>query len=287
MAKIIKTAKLPSQIWRPGPYIYFYDGKCGGINEEYVKYINYLAAKYKDLNVLQIDWDDKLKFQPRTQPCELNKIYLFNNGIEIECLSLPQKEEIFKLFENAIKLYNLHVERKARNFGSKPLKYIRENSNDIITEPQNLPKRYTYRIKSRRNSMLKTKIEIDKDDVISLMEQYKINNGANKTQIIDDKILPKGENFKLSMNGNKINKNKNIVILSSNWFHDVKVSNLPIDILSNNHFQKQEKNPKIINKKIGLNSKRSRSQSPQSVYFNNKIDDKRHISKRSRSESPK
>lgn len=77
MAKLIEAKPLRYLLWRTGPYIYFYDGKCVYFNKVLVNIMNKMASNHLDLKVFVIYWKKKLDFYPCTPYEEMNTVYLF------------------------------------------------------------------------------------------------------------------------------------------------------------------------------------------------------------------
>lgn len=160
MAILVNTQKIGIFLNRNGPYLYFYDGKCGGVNGEIVKFGNVFASRYPKLKVFQVDWYDKITKHPFTDPSEMNKMYLYSFGNKIEEKLIKDKQTIDFIFKRTVECYNEHIEIKIHKQGSKIKNYY-QKSNQL--HPQlliNTAKTRQYHILARRRALALEKISI-------------------------------------------------------------------------------------------------------------------------------
>lgn len=201
--------KLRKHLWRYGPFIYFYNGNGEAENKPIYEKIQEMAKTYYKLNIFEINFLDKMIYNPFTLSEESNNVYLYCCGILVEKLQKPDKKEIEELFIKAVKYHNQVLERKAKNVGTQPkIDYFDRNydTNQIRTR---------YRLMNvKRNYLLKGKIKLPPN----LDNEYsKCDN-----QLKLENLTPK-DNF---VNSPTISK-----ISSKPWFHDVKIHDLPTEIM--------------------------------------------------------
>lgn len=100
----IDTTGLGRTLYRRGPYIYCFDGKCGGTNKEIVDYINDMAIKFPMIKVFRADWNDKIRKHPLTSIEEMNKVFIYYNGSKCNEKYIPSKETINLLFAETVNI---------------------------------------------------------------------------------------------------------------------------------------------------------------------------------------
>lgn len=221
MIESVPAKKLIYFLWRTGPYMYFFDGEIEGKNFEVRKYLEKMAFKYSKLRILKVDWEDKKKYICWTLPGECNRIYLYFGGEKIDDIILSDKETIDRFFEKAIKFYNISIDKKVENIGTKPMFYIKNFENPT----NNQKRKYIREINTiyKKNYISKRKIEMKDEknlEYIYLQNYFQIQKIFRNNQMsIKAPKNSKGVVEKLEF-GKK-------------WFHDVRISDLPDQIFSN------------------------------------------------------
>lgn len=131
MAKKIHPKRLGFYLWNDGPYIYFFNGKCFGVNREIVNYLNFKANSFKMIKVLQIEWSHYLSFNPLSLPELMNNVYVYFEGEQKFELKAPGKEEIDSIFTECIEYYNTKIDKLVKNIGSK--KKLEKSEESLIS----------------------------------------------------------------------------------------------------------------------------------------------------------
>lgn len=229
MAIFIGIQGLGQYLHRRGPYLYFYDGKCKGINEEIVKHSNEISLQFKMLKVFQVDWLDKRGQYPFTPKEEMNTMYLYYDGLKVEEKHNPDKQTIEYLFLKAVEYFNLNLDRKIANIGSKPF-LINKNEQPILRKKlidQKLPER-------KRRWLLRKKIILSDDNSEDLV---KINNEFYISKIIKSHNKPKSNLATLGiddLNRNKVQKAKKKFLSTKTHFQSTDIKNKLIKKCLNN-----------------------------------------------------
>lgn len=240
MAVLIDIEKLAHQLWRTGPYIYFYDGKYGRINQEYLKYIDELALKYKKLKVFKVDWNNKITFQPLTPLSEMKKIYLYFEGVKKEEKTITDREILNSIFGKAILYYNKFIDLRLKNIGTKQRKNHCSYGHLSPAQFQKVILKNEQNIKNYRTCLIRSKINIEKEDFSKF--PYIRNDYSVKEKVMTNHIS-RSPVVRI-MNKTFVDKNKNINGIqkykNSSWYNDATISDLPIEILSNENDKKPE-----------------------------------------------
>lgn len=167
MAIKVNPKSLKLYLWNDGPYIYFYDGNCGGINYKNLQYLNSKAKNYKIVKVLQIEWSEQLIFDYLTPKDAINTIYVYFQGEIKFKLNSPSFDEIDFVFLKCLEFHNNKIEKQVKNVGKRLEKWCRERN--IMKNSNNNSKILEYlspNLKYRRKYILKKKIEIKPDEKI-------------------------------------------------------------------------------------------------------------------------
>lgn len=251
MAELLEYNSLKRYIWRPGPYIYYYDNKKERKNQDIVDYVDEMACKFSTLKVFKIDWCEKVMNKNFISPDEINKIYLYFEGRKKEELFIDNRETIDYLFYKAIEYYNIHVEKKVANLGSRPFSNakLKPIEHKIITKPRI---RYPDTIlRNRQTYLLKKKIEIP-DHL-----KAKFSKFNNITECKNNYLYKYNVEQACYINKRNIITNKNS--LKPKWFHDVSVSDLPIDIISDHCKKFSESENSNENQKLNVGNSKFKS----------------------------
>lgn len=118
MVILLNPNVLAKYLWKTGPYIYFFNGACGGANAEIVKYINHLSDLHPKLKIFQIDWKEQQRYCRKFFQ-ELNKVFLYFEGEKKFEVFNPTKKEIEFLFLKCTEYYNENLKNKIKNIGAK------------------------------------------------------------------------------------------------------------------------------------------------------------------------
>lgn len=230
MANKIQANKLDWFLWRPGPYIYFYNGNCGGLNSKIVENMNKMANKFQNLFVYEIDWKDIMEYRPYTKIKEKNSIFLYFNGKMIEDISKPDMVTINSLFEKAIEFYNSNIERRIKNVGMKSLRL--ELAKKVpLTKTENYKlNRCKMEMEWRRKNLQKQKIIKDPEPEKTLNIQFKSHSAKNLVVMVRKK--PSKSTIKISKKVNKYDIGGVEVYRKRPWFCDAEMKDLPLEIFS-------------------------------------------------------
>lgn len=229
MSKSIDAKDLYFHIWRQGPYIIFYNGKCEGYNSELVSQMNKMSFLNPKLHVFEIDWKNQKDIHPSLEICVMNTVYLHYKGKEEYKEFCPNEEKINKLFKKAVDLYNLNIETKAKNTGSICLE--NNKSKQTIKDKHLLNRRLTL-IKYRKKSILRKIIEFHEDKIENHLEIRNNSDSIKKTNRVP-KIEKKTKKLLLPSINNLEMKSK-IIPSKQAWFQNVQVTDLPSDLLQSN-----------------------------------------------------
>lgn len=171
----LEPIKLSVYLWRWGPFIYFFNGECRGPNEEIVKYMNAMACVYPKLKVFEIQWKKQISRFPKTPFENLNKIYLYFDGLERMNETKPNENQIRNIFNTAVEFHNLKIERLANNVGTKGPRTtdtsIEDSQKEKVFYGMSLSE-----IRRNRNKYLGMKIEKLNNDEIEKILFEKIQN---------------------------------------------------------------------------------------------------------------
>lgn len=225
--------KLKRHLWHKGPYMYFYNGYGSTVNENIVLNMTKMSSKHPKLTIFEINWKDQIYFDPNSSEKLINQVFLYFNRKLIAKKTKPNKNEIKRLFNKAIVFHNEHMEIKAKNLGTRPrtirfdkekLTYTIGKKNKIIDNSQIKSKRkriLNNKIIKYDNSMLSKKLL---KSYIPITQKFDIKNETNTptTNILVSKM-----NFQNTLIENKKLKSPNP------WFFDVKISEMPSEILIN------------------------------------------------------
>lgn len=245
MAKNADPVKVSRFLWHPGPYLYFYRTHDCEKNKKIVYHMNFMAHQFREINVLQIDWEKQLKFDQSTKITEMNTVYLYSNGDLKGFRYEPTENDIYEIFERAIHFYNNNLEKRAQNIGSNP-RIFKNQYPTISNKEDSIRWREYYRKnEAKKQSILNQRI---------ILPSY--NNSLTNTFIKMNKII-KNTNTKFIPITKYIEELKDDVkpISDNNpWFCDVKTKEIPSDIFlevpENQNFNNQSINDFKLNQII-------------------------------------
>lgn len=122
---------------RDGPFIYFFIGK--GENNITIKKIIYeFSQQYSLLKIFEIDFEKYRKIFVNTTESDMNRIYLYANGLLIEDKYLPNENAILEIFKKAIEFHNQNMDNRAWKQGKNSL----INTDTNISSYKNISKTY-------------------------------------------------------------------------------------------------------------------------------------------------
>lgn len=290
MAKEIDPSKLHDHLWRTGPYICFYETKNDEFNLKLVDYVNKMAKTYPDLKIFIVNWKKKRDFNPYTPDEEMNTIYLFFDGNEIEKMYCPNHLKINQLFEKAVNYYNQNIDRRIENVGSI---IMRENlkETDILGNTTNyLSKSDIGKIRRRISWLKGKKIKFIYDQTLDFTEDKKeqlFNNSVN----IESKCCK--NKCEYACLDTEIFKNFKEIPQSKMWYQEVKMTELPSEFLIEEPEailpQKYELQNDVLNNNLFLSNQKSIPESYVKKKYINEIDSQisGYSNKVSISKSPK
>lgn len=163
MSKKVNLYRLDYYLWHPGPYIIFYNGDCTGYNDELVKNMNTMAAKYPALQVFELSWEEKKTYTVGVEDEVMNTVFLYSHGQLREREFYPDKNKIDDIFKKAIDFYNQNIENRIKKMGCFGKKF--EQNLPLSTLPQlvEFEKKKIERIKKH---ILKKKITFINDSLL-------------------------------------------------------------------------------------------------------------------------
>lgn len=226
MAKLIEAKSLDRIIWRTGPYVYFYDGKCSGYNKTLVDNMNRMATNHPDLKVFVIDWMKKREFFSYAPDDQMNAVYLFFDGKQIERIYYPNLSNINHLFEKAVQFYNQNIDRRIKNIGSQRMTNNLKEVYLLGKTPNYVSKTDIGKARRRATWFNNKKIKFIPDQILDLkkgkdeqslnnFEKLKYKNSKNKNVYLYTKIF----------------KNNRETAQSKIWYHNVQITDMPSEFL--------------------------------------------------------
>lgn len=229
MAELITAKLLRFQIWRTGPYIYFYNGKFGELHEEMQNYINKMAKKYSKLRVLKVNWEDQMNHRPWTNISEVHKVYLYYRKKAVEEHYLPNNKTIDKIFDKAIECYNEYMEKRAENVGKKlPINVEKFTEQIPKHKIPKVPKQKYIQIKKR--FFLNQKIEKIDDEKTTKIHANKKSSSINNVILLEKRKLSGIDKLKLYDCDRNIGRKE--IISRREWFKSLTITDLPGNIFS-------------------------------------------------------
>lgn len=113
MVKTIGYVKLNHYLYHKGPYIYYFNENCVGINQFIVEKMQSWSKTYPSLNILEIHLND---FEKKIMN-EYNKIYLYYDCQKVKELIEPKENDIKNIIYLCIDFHNKKIEALAENVG--------------------------------------------------------------------------------------------------------------------------------------------------------------------------
>lgn len=239
MIKRIHPKNLYRYFWHPKPLIYFYNGNGMEGNNSIVTNMVKYSNKYSYINVYEILWIDQLNYNYYTNPKIVNFIYFYAEGKFKEKIENPNEDEIKELFEKSIKYFNIAIENKARNVGSRS--QITAISENIESKNQDQSFRKMYNLQeSKRKYIRKRKILLSDNETT---KNTKTDNSDFMMKSFD--TLHKKQYYKPNscIENKSFNDKIKNNLPSQPWYSNVQINDLPPNII-----QKSFDKHKIIDK---------------------------------------
>lgn len=105
MIKEIEPQKLSVNLWRTGPYIYFFETQTDNKNKFTLASIDFLTKKYPKLNVLVINWEKQVAYNSCIPKYHKNTIFLYYKGKCLKEVYEPKKKKLEELFKQGMECY--------------------------------------------------------------------------------------------------------------------------------------------------------------------------------------
>lgn len=110
MIREVLPGNLSINLSKIGPHIYFCKAENDDINKSIVASINEFAEKYKNINILQIDWKKQLLFDNLTSQAYMNTVFLYFQDEIKRTEVAPNRERIEEMFQECLKFYKKRLE---------------------------------------------------------------------------------------------------------------------------------------------------------------------------------
>lgn len=249
----IEPQKLSLYLYQWGPLIYYFNGKCRGINENLVINMNTMSLVYPKLKVFEIDWKKQnLKFS-RTKPEDFNKVFLYFDGQKQMEENAPNEIQIKNMFHKCIEFYNLKQERLAKNVGCMGKRKPKYLTDDHINK-NTIDYKDLKEIRKRKRVMLNRKLKILNDEEIARIKEEK-SHLIIKPQYGLQHIMKKPENInqqnhEILQIANKTSFFKNP---DNNQILNIDLNNNMI-FISKTHLQQLDKKLLFLNSNIHVNN---------------------------------
>lgn len=207
MIKTIEPKKLGGYLYRIGPYIYYYKSVTDDKNNSIIKNMDTLSNNYSHLNILQIEWENQIKFNSCTPENKKNTIFMYFRANLIKELFEPTFDEIQELFKEALEYHKERLQTFVTNQGrliSDDLRKIIHSDSKNITKKE---KKKISNMKERKIRIIKKLIKVSNldgqvtqnDSLLNLPQ--KMQNSKNSKKSIK-------HNNKTNFSIEKINKAK-------------------------------------------------------------------------------
>lgn len=260
MIKFIDIKMLYTNICQLGPYIYYFNHDCNGLDVGIIQLIKYWSLKYKDLNILQINNDPKNSQKIKGYEKDAKKIFLYYEGYQITYINEPNVNDIKNIIYECIAFYNRKLLKLAANvnIGNKKGNY-KNNYQDLLSEIYK--KRSIPNVRHDISRYLRKQIKIPDNQIaikyfydnllfengLALLEQYKYKttpSKINQTDLINN--IDYRTNKIIDVNYHMI---KNISLKLET---DKNVTTNDKDSINQGKFLKRKIKYKDINTKISL-----------------------------------
>lgn len=190
----IRVSTIRNYIWRQGPYIYYFTGKSENIDKKLIQNMRSTSKEYETIRVLEMDWEEYKDYEPSCTLGKVNNVYLTFEGKKLLEETLPDLDQIKKIFT----LCALYHNKKIHNFIDRVKSWVihktleEEFQSEIPATKEINPalRRYFLQRKSR---LLKQKIDIEYINESSEIKDRSINlenkNEKNESININDDII--------------------------------------------------------------------------------------------------
>lgn len=211
MIKYIDVKFLNINLCQLGPFIYYFNNKCNGLDIQIIEKIKIWSEKYQRLDILEINFcEDNTRILKKLDTY-LKKIFLSYEGKIIIDIHDPNENDIKNIICECIAYYNKKLLKMASNVGNGRRKAHHEYKNlDILNEiikKKPIP-RFRYDIKRY------------------LMRQIKIPDNEISRKYNDDCIMFEKALVSLKDEKSKIQKNTSYSIMKIDKNIEIKPKNI-------------------------------------------------------------
>lgn len=190
MVKEITPSRIRQFLSKRGPYVYYFNGECQGLNKDLVNHMHEFYKKIKDITFLEIKWKEYKQFRNIKSDEEMNYLYAYYNGLEKYCEKNPELKNLEIFFIKCIDLLQKTIEESIKNIGSRTLcndRNLNNDRNDLIESKEK------YELRWRRKCYIKKILNLQNNHFTYLYDVKNLNSSSP---------------------------------ITSNWFDDVKYSDL-------------------------------------------------------------
>lgn len=156
MSRKISPKQLKCNLWRSGPYIFYFNSLKTDRQKDLVKFINILAKKSPFVDVLEVDWDQYVEYEVEI-PYEIKyNINLYFKGKQELTILFPDKEQIIEVFNKAKLLY-YELQKSSLDVKNK-MKVVKHETLSVhksLTDEQKKRKRQRSRVSFRKRQATK------------------------------------------------------------------------------------------------------------------------------------
>lgn len=104
MFEKVYAGNLRLRLWRPGPYIYYFNGECQGINKDLIKNIAKISPFYPKVIVIEIDLKEYCEYEKLSESEIMNNVFVYVNGKQQTREKNPNLRRLNKLFSFALSI---------------------------------------------------------------------------------------------------------------------------------------------------------------------------------------
>lgn len=172
----IEPHKLSSNLWRTGPYMYFFKKNNDIKNSSIICSVNYLANKYSKIKTFQIIWEKQILYNSSTPIDHKNTIFLYFRGKYVKEIFEPKHDELEDFFKEGVKYYKERLNIFFTNQGSRLKNYQENEKIKTCVENNNLSLEKISRLLYRKRIYAKEWKAVS----CSESSPYNINSNLNK-----------------------------------------------------------------------------------------------------------
>lgn len=184
MAIKISPSKLRVNIWRKGPYVYYFNGDDKYINRDLVKNMREFAEKNRFVTVFEIDWTQFMDFENGKPTEQINKVYIYKNGKEESTEPNPSKQKLEDIFLKCMEF----VENKYLEISDRNLKKTGKESMNLQNDEYLEKKQRENRLRRRSKKLWRQRKRVEKGKKLEdFLSDQMLKNRANDHRIITPK----------------------------------------------------------------------------------------------------